>query len=89
MSVVKSVSFLFKQKQTEEAPTVIVKTYPEEVTEENGVFSIPFAEQETRRFKADENFYCDPKITFQDGKIPETKILTLFCNPTLWGVNDD
>ena len=88
ISVVASVEFLFKQKKSEDAPAILVKNYPGDVTEENKVFSIPFTEAETRRFKPNEEFYCDPKIKFASGKIPATEILTLVCNPTLWGDAD-
>lgn len=88
ISVVASVSFLFKQKKVEDAPTILIKNYPGDVTEENGVFLIPFTEAETRRFKPNEEFYCDPKIKFASGKIPATEILTLNCSPTLWGESD-
>lgn len=88
ISQVKSVRFIFKQKKAEDAPVILIKSYPDEVTEENGVFLIPFTEAETRRFKEGKNFYCDPKVTFANGKIPATEILTLNCSPTLWGVHD-
>ena len=85
---VTSVDFLFKQKKSEDAPVILIKSYPGDVTEDEGVFSIPFTEAETRRFKPGEEFYCDPKVTFANGKIPATEILTLNCNPTLWGDAD-
>lgn len=83
-----SVRFLFKQKKSEDSPAILIKSYPDEVTERDGVFLIPFTEAETRRFKPGEEFYCDPKITLTGGEIPATEILTLNCNPTLWGDAD-
>lgn len=88
ISTVETVRFLFKQKKSEDAPAILIKNYPGDVSEKNGVFSIPFTEQETRRFKPGEEFYCDPKIKFVNGSIPETEILTLVCNATLWGESD-
>lgn len=88
ISGVDSVCFLFKQKKSEDAPAILVKIYPGEVTEQNGVFFVPFTEAETRRFKPGEEFYCDPKIKLKGGKIPATEILTLNCDPTLWGDAD-
>ncbi len=88
ISGVASVRFLFKQKLSEDAPAILVKSYPGEVTEQSGVFFVPFTEAETRRFKPGEAFYCDPKVKLTNGKIPATKILILNCNPTLWGDAD-
>lgn len=89
MSTVTSVEFLFKQEKLETAPVIIKKTYPGDVTEAEGVFNIPFTEDETRMFKSGRDFYCDPKITLVNGKIPETEILSIHCTPTLWGEDDD
>lgn len=89
LGAVKSVEFLFKQKKTEYAPAIAIKTYPGEVSERDGAFHIPFSEAETRRFTENADFYCDPKITLVDGSIPATEIMTLHCNPTLWGERDD
>lgn len=88
ISDVASVRFLFKQKKSEDAPAILIKSYPGEVTEKDGVFYVPLTEAETRRFKPGEEFYIDPKITLAGGEVPATEILALNCNPTLWGDAD-
>ena len=89
ITTVKTVEFLFKQHKLECANVLLKKTYPNDVTEKDGVFYIPFTELETRLFSANRMFYCDPKVTFTDGKIPATEILELHCSPTLWGEDND
>lgn len=89
MSTVSKVEFLFKQNKLELGDPILIKTYPDDVTENNGIFNIPFTEKETRLFISNKNFYCDPKITLNNNKIPATEILELSCSPTLWGEVDD
>lgn len=88
ITTVEKVYFLFKQSKSENSGTILVKHYPEDTTESEGVFNIPFIEEETRLFKSNMNFYCDAKIVLVNGKIPATEILVLNCTPTLWGESD-
>lgn len=88
MSTVSKVEFLFKQNKLESGNAVLIKTYPDDVTENDGKFNIPFTGEETRLFASNRNFYCDPKITLSNGMIPATEILELSCSPTLWGDAD-
>lgn len=89
MSTVSKIEFLFKQHKLEMGDALLIKTYPVDVTESDGIFYIPFTEQETRLFHSNKEFYCDPKITLLNGDIPATEILTLTCEPTLWGEPND
>ena len=88
ISDVDTVQFLFKQEKSEEAEARVCKTYPTEVTEADGVFSIPFTQEETCKFEVGKIFYCDPRVTFLNGQIPATEILELVCRPTLWSEKD-
>ena len=91
LAVVERIDFLFKQEREESAPAILKKTWLPtggEVEEKDGVFEIPFTEQETRLFKSGHSFFCDPKITLTGGSIPATEILQFFCKPTLWGDKD-
>ena len=92
LASVERIDFLFKQERSEEAPALLIKTYlPQggQVAEENGVFLLPFTQEETRLFTPNSPVYCDPRITLTGGKIPATAILQFSCRPTLWGEEDD
>lgn len=90
LTAVERIDFLFKQENRESAPALCKKTYGAtgEVTEEGGIFYLPFTQEETRHFAPGKPFYCDPRITLTGGKIPQTGMLQLSCKETLWGEQD-
>ncbi len=92
LASVERIDFLFKQEKAESAPALLKKTYMPlggQVTEEKGVFQIPFTQEETRLFAPGAPFYCDPRVTLTGGSIPATKVLQFSCQETLWGEADD
>lgn len=83
-----SVEFLFKQTITEEdISTSILKVYPttQGLTYENGIFYIPFTEQETYNFIPNKSFYLDTRPITLTGSILATEIVEIPMNPTLFG----
>lgn len=92
LSVVERIDFLFKQERSEAAPALLQKSFLPvggQVTERDGLFEIPFTQEESRLFADRRPFYCDPRITLTGGSIPETAILQFSCHDTLWGETDD
>lgn len=81
---VAAVDFLFKQQNDRNAATILLKSYPEDVTCTNGVYKIPFTVEETEKFEGGQFFYMDTRITDQTGKIPDTPIIRLFMSRTLF-----
>lgn len=88
MALVATVDFLFKHSPREDARQIVVKHYPGEVTERDGVFSVPFTEAETALFTGNCTAYCDPWVTYRTGHIPHTKIFSFPVEETLWGESD-
>lgn len=86
-TVVKA-EFVFKQKMKEDAEALVTKVYAGSATDEvvlvDGVYYIGFTEAETRQFKADQSYFMDTRITYDDGSIPVTNIVELFSLPTLF-----
>lgn len=80
--------FIFKQKLKEDAEALVVKVYggsaADEVILQDGAYYIGFTEAETRQFKADQSYFMDTRITYDDGSIPVTNIVELFSLPTLF-----
>lgn len=83
-----SVTFVFKQTKEEDATALVTKEWPtdEEVTydSEKERYLIEWTEAETRLFVADQVFFMDTKVVLNSGKIPETNIVMLRMNPTLF-----
>lgn len=81
---VRSIKFLFKQEREPTATALLLKKYPGEVKFEDGVYKVPFTQKETTLFATDKYFFMDTLITDQNGKIPDTPIVSLFMSRTLF-----
>lgn len=79
-----SIEFVFKQEDKESAPALVEKTYPDDVTYKDGVYRVPFTTEETLRFEENKHFYMDTRPHTKGGAIPETPIVKLFMNKTLF-----
>jgi len=88
MTLVATVDFLFKHSPREDARKILIKRFPGEVTEENGVFCIPFSKEETALFTGGCQAYCDPRVVYHAGEIPAVKIFSFPVEETLWGEDD-
>lgn len=90
ITLINTIEFIFKQRPSENAEKIILKTYPTNVTYDtaNKIFYVYFTDAETRLFLPDKNFYMDTKITYVGGKIPKTKIVELYMNKTLFQSTD-
>lgn len=86
---VDSIEFLFKSNHSEKAPAIIKKSYPEEVSfdTESGYFLLSFTEQETLLFTGS-LAYMDTRPHLKGGKIPNTKIVSIDIESTLFGEDD-
>ena len=89
-SLISEIEFLFKLYPSEEAPEIVRKAYPGDVTYDsvNDLFLLPLTESETRMF-GNNKVYLDARILTTGGKIPNTKIVTLSMTDTLFGEEDD
>ena len=76
-------TFLFTQN-ADGTGVALEKEYPGAVTYADGVYSVPFDENDTALFKADAYFYMDTRIVDQAGKVPETSIVSLWMSRTLF-----
>ena len=88
MALVATVDFLFKHSPRESARKILIKRFPGEVTEENGVFLIPFTEEETALFTGGCQAYCDPRVVLHSGQIPAVEVFHFSVEETLWGEAD-
>lgn len=87
-----SVTFLFKQFESEKAPAILEKEWPGEDVSYDSVkdrFLLEFSEEETALFSEDRFFFMDTKITTTLGKIPKTPIKPIMMKKTLFGGGDD
>lgn len=84
LSLIDSVDFVFKSDYCEEAPALLSKNYPKDVTynENRQVFEIPFTTAETRLFSG--RFWMDTRINTTSHSIPQTNICELYMCPTLF-----
>lgn len=88
---IESIEFLFKQYDSEECETKVVKVYPGpdvSYDSEKDEYAINWTEEETAVFAENQDFFCDPRVTLESGKIPETNIVKLRMNHTLWSEED-
>ena len=81
---VANIKFLFKQERESSAKALLMKKYPGEVEYEDGVYKVPFTQEETALFAMDKYFFMDTLVTDQTGKIPDTPIVSLFMGRTLF-----
>lgn len=84
LSTVAHIAFVFKQNDSEAAPAILTKTYPDDVSVSDGVLYIPFSDSETRLFSSERPFFMDTRIVLQSGKIPQTNISKLYMKGTLF-----
>jgi len=86
ISDIESVIFLFKQENSNTAPEILRKTYPDDVNynSEKNYFELPISESESWLFTGDKPFYMDTKVTLTSGYNPQTPIVTLRMHPTLF-----
>ena len=90
-----SVTFVFKQTMEEDATALVTKTWTsaedDDVTydSERECYLIEWTEAETRLFVANQVFFMDTKPVLTSGKIPETPIVMLKMNPTLFEEEED
>lgn len=85
---VSRIRFLFKQEPEESAKTLLMKTYPGEVTRDGEVYYVPMTAEETTLFASGKAFYMDTHITDQTGHVPETPIVGLFMSKTLFSAKE-
>lgn len=88
MTLVQAVDFLFKHSARENARKILIKHYPGEVTEQGGVFYIPFSKEETALFSGGCQAYCDPRVVYHTGQIPAVEVFSFPVEETLWGEDD-
>lgn len=84
VSEIDHIDFIFKGSESETAPAIIEKSYPDSVSYDSEVFLMPFTEEETRLFN-DYHAYMDTRIVTKDGKIPATQIIEIDVRSTLFG----
>jgi hypothetical protein len=88
MALVATVDFLFKHSPREDARKILIKRFPGEVTEKDGVFFIPFTEAETALFTGGCQAYCDPRVILHSGQMPAVEVFSFPVEETLWGEDD-
>lgn len=84
VETVASIKFLFKQERDAAADALLLKTYPGDVTYEDGIYKVPFTQEETGLFTEEKYFYMDTMIVDQTGNVPETPIVSLFMSRSLF-----
>lgn len=95
LTTVERVRFLFKQYDSDAAPTLIIKSYPDgavtEVPNETGgggTFYVPLTAEQTRLFIPRKSFFCEARIEYSNGKIPDVDIMEFVAGKTMWGVDE-
>ncbi len=82
---VASAEFVFKQECSEDAPELVKKRWPGEAARaENGVFRLPFSEEETRLFAARRYVYMDARLRLAGGGVAAAPVAALMVQPTLF-----
>lgn len=87
---VKHIEFIFKEEKSKNYPALLYKKFDkedfkiqEEDTSECFLFLLPFTAEETMAMPEGE-VYMDTLIELNDGKLPETEIVKLNVNETLF-----
>ena len=86
-STVEKIEFVFKRQRNRMDDAIKTAVYPGEVTRKEGenVVLIPWNREETYDFPTGTQFFMDTRITLKDSdESPETNIVTLKMNPTLF-----
>lgn len=91
LDTVERIEFVFKQEKRLNSDIVKVNTYPDDCTrqENTNVILIPWTRDETFRFASGRLLYMDTRITLRNSdNQPETEILPIKMNPTLFREGD-
>lgn len=91
LDTVEQIEFVFKQEKRLNSDIVKVNTYPYDCTrqENTNVILIPWTRDETFRFVSGRLLYMDTRITLRNSdNQPETEILPIKMNPTLFREGD-
>ena len=86
-NTVEKIEFVFKRQKNRMDDEMKTATYPGDVIRKEGenVVLIPWSREETYDFPTGTKFYMDTRITLKDSdESPETNIITLQMNPTLF-----
>lgn len=78
------IDFVFKQYDSDSAPALVEKSWPEDCGLVDGIIYVPFTQVETALFEADKPFYMDTRIVLVNGSIPQTNKNVLYMNGTLF-----
>ena len=86
---VASVEFIFKNRESENAPAVVYKKYPDGgVVRDGEYFMVSLTEAETRMFIAKARLYMGTRIVYADGSIPRTTTVQIEVDETLFDKED-
>jgi len=84
-AAVESVEFVFKQECAESAPELVRKSWPKQVERTaEGLYRVPFSEEETRLFKPGRYMYMDARVRFAGGGLAAPPMAALMVRPTLF-----
>ena len=89
---IEKIEFLFRQERSEDSEPRVLKTYPTDVEydAQRDRYMVPWTEEETALFEEDHEFFMDTRITLKgQGAIPETNMVKLFMNGTLFEDNEE
>ena len=81
---IKSVDFIIKEKKESKADTLISRNYPEDVVFNGEFYLLELTEEETTSLNAGV-VYLDTRIVTKEDKIPNTRIVTVRVDDTLFG----
>lgn len=91
LDAVERIEFIFKQEKRINSDAVKVNVYPDNCTrqENKNVILIPWTQDETFKFASGRMLYMDTRITLRGSdNQPETEILAIKMNPTLFQEGD-
>ena len=82
MDFVDKVIFTFRQRATEDSTPMLQKIYPDDVSYSDGVFIIPFSQEETQLFS--KVFFAEGQVNYINEQVEKTEIVALEMSPTLF-----
>ena len=90
-SDVNNIDFIFRQERDEDSEPYLLKNYPRDVRydRKGDRYIIPWTQQETAMFLEDHAFYMDTRVVLTGGEIPETNIVKLIMNATLFDTDSE
>ena len=88
---VNNIDFIFRQERDEDSEPYLLKNYPRDVRydRKGDRYIIPWTQQETAMFLEDHAFYMDTRVVLTGGEIPETNIVKLTMNATLFDTDSE